>query len=573
MSAAELVPRFEPPGTGAWTLDTVHFPRPVTRFVAELFPAPAAEGFRAATAGCGLLMDRIEWAFVARWAYLCPRPVVALDEELDRAGWEALLATDRALAARLACSERALEQRRWRGEVARWEGEVKPRLLAAHRALAAKRLERADAAALRSHLQACRENLRRSIYEHHRLNVAPVLPAGELLAQAREWTGRPLGELVPLLGGARSAPFGGAAAELGRLAAALREDREASAALDSDAPADEVLERVAARPGESGRALVACRRLAGCLSAGGCFDVAEPCLDELPAVLLGVLRTALAGGATSSERDPALELLEALPAARRKAFCELLAEARAAHRVRDERALYCDLWAYGLCRRAILATGLALARVGAVACPPHLVEAGFGEICALLEGARQPGADELAARVEQRRRADERDAPPTLGERPRRPVPLEWLAPGAARTEQAFRTYLAAMSGEEPGASGPALRGIAASPGVRRGRARVLRDGRDLDRVREGDVLVAAATTPALGHLLPLVGAIVTDRGGVLSHAAIVARELGIPAVVGTGEATARIADGALVLVDGGVGKVTLLDVRAQPAHSVHGSR
>ncbi len=72
-------------------------------------------------------------------------------------------------------------------------------------------------------------------------------------------------------------------------------------------------------------------------------------------------------------------------------------------------------------------------------------------------------------------------------------------------------------------------------------------------------MLVTASTTEAFNIVLPLLGAIVTDRGGLLSHAAIVSRECGIPAVVGCREATALIADGARVRVDGTTGEVRVL--------------
>ena len=105
---------------------------------------------------------------------------------------------------------------------------------------------------------------------------------------------------------------------------------------------------------------------------------------------------------------------------------------------------------------------------------------------------------------------------------------------------------------------GPLL-GVGASPGVYVGRARVISGPGDFERLEPGDVLVAAFTTPAYNVVLPLLGAVVTDRGGMLSHPAIVAREFGIPAVVGTGSATATIADGARVRVDGTLGTVTVL--------------
>jgi pyruvate,water dikinase len=80
----------------------------------------------------------------------------------------------------------------------------------------------------------------------------------------------------------------------------------------------------------------------------------------------------------------------------------------------------------------------------------------------------------------------------------------------------------------------------------------------DFSRLVQGDVLIAPTTTPAYNVVLPLLSAVVTDTGGVLSHAAIVAREYGIPAVVATGTATTSIKDGAVVTVDGTRGIVTL---------------
>jgi len=103
------------------------------------------------------------------------------------------------------------------------------------------------------------------------------------------------------------------------------------------------------------------------------------------------------------------------------------------------------------------------------------------------------------------------------------------------------------------------LYGLAASKGVYEGPARRVSSPSEFARIVKGDVLVTESTTEAFNILLPLLGGIVTDSGGLLSHAAIVAREYGIPGVVGTREATERIADGAFVRVDGDAGEVTIL--------------
>jgi pyruvate,water dikinase len=104
------------------------------------------------------------------------------------------------------------------------------------------------------------------------------------------------------------------------------------------------------------------------------------------------------------------------------------------------------------------------------------------------------------------------------------------------------------------------IRGYAASAGVVEGIARVLTSPNDIGQVREGDILVCAVTNPSWAPIFGKILAAVSDIGGTMSHAAIVAREYGMPAVVGTGQATKRIRTGQRVRVDGGRGIVTLLD-------------
>ncbi len=98
---------------------------------------------------------------------------------------------------------------------------------------------------------------------------------------------------------------------------------------------------------------------------------------------------------------------------------------------------------------------------------------------------------------------------------------------------------------------GPSIRkglaGLPASPGRASGPVRVIRTPEEFDRLQPGDVLVAPATTPAWTPLFARAAAVVTDTGSPLAHASLAAREYGIPAVVGTGNATARLQDGQIV--------------------------
>ena len=116
---------------------------------------------------------------------------------------------------------------------------------------------------------------------------------------------------------------------------------------------------------------------------------------------------------------------------------------------------------------------------------------------------------------------------------------------------------LPATSGEQ---TGNMIRGIGASAGQVTATARVLAGPADFGRLQPGDVLVASITTPAWTSLFARASGVVTDIGGPLSHSSIVAREYGIPAVLGTNVASRRIPDGARVRVDGDAGTVTLLD-------------
>jgi len=122
-----------------------------------------------------------------------------------------------------------------------------------------------------------------------------------------------------------------------------------------------------------------------------------------------------------------------------------------------------------------------------------------------------------------------------------------------------YMTHFGADPARRPQATKETLGGHGVSGGRYAGRARIVRSAADFEKIESGDVLVTRITSSGYNVLLPLLGAVVTDRGGALCHTAIVAREFGIPAVVGTGDATTRIPDGARIVVDGDRGVVEIL--------------
>ncbi|MBN2394180.1 MAG: hypothetical protein JXR84_25835 [Anaerolineae bacterium] len=147
-------------------------------------------------------------------------------------------------------------------------------------------------------------------------------------------------------------------------------------------------------------------------------------------------------------------------------------------------------------------------------------------------------------------------APSELGTRPDEPAYLY-----SAEARRMMR-YIGGMVAETPlpAAEPGQLRGQAGSPGKACGPARVIRSLAEAHRLQPGDILVTTTTAPPWTPLFLTAAAVVTDAGGLLSHGAVVSREYRIPAVVGTRDATTRIADGQMIQVDGNQGLVKLLE-------------
>jgi pyruvate,water dikinase len=351
----------------------------------------------------------------------------------------------------------------------------------------------------------------------------------------------------------------GASGELGRLVAAFAEDASAREILQSEGDPAQVLSDLRSLRSDVGQALAGYLDLVGYRLLDG-FDISGRYALELPDALLRAIRTSVQKGeGPAADVDAHIAgIREQVPGQHQAEFDELLGEARLMYRIRDERGVFSDIWASGIARRAVLAAGRRLADAGRIDDPEHFIDADIGEMVSMLSGSGGPSADELAGRFGYRTSHTAKDAPPVLGPHPS-PPDTSGLPLGAARVMRATGAALGELFGSsEAPQEDKLLRGLAASGGVYEGPARRVSGPSEFDRIIEGDVLVTESTTEAFNILLPLLGAIVTDSGGLLSHSAIVAREYGIPGVVGTREATERIPDGVMVRVDGNAGEVTV---------------
>ena len=225
--------------------------------------------------------------------------------------------------------------------------------------------------------------------------------------------------------------------------------------------------------------------------------------------------------------------------------------------LRDDNGPVTAEWPLGLLRRALLGVGDALVARGAITDRSLALELRTGEL-EVNDLLLLPDEGELRQRRALRASQNKLEAPWLLGPAELAP-PLEALPPTLAGVVSMVLTVVRHL-GMDGDTTSNGLQGSGIGSASYRGTARVAASPEDaLDRLEPGDVLVVACTTPAYNLVLSLAGAVVTAAGGSMSHAAVIARELGIPAVVGARTALVDIPDGAQVEVDPVAGIVRLL--------------
>lgn len=560
------IPAFHPPGPGAWELETTHFSRPVSRFIQKPYEEGFGRGFSSSTARFGVMLERMEPRFVNDFAFMQLRPFGAppgAKGPPPKIVFQLLTRIVPKIRARLRTSAAAFEKKQWRLDLERWDAVVRPASDKRHLEIQDVDLRALSDEALVDHLRVCRDQFRDMVTQHHEFTISCSMPIGDLLAHVHAWTGKSPGEILQVLRGSSAISLGVAVKELEALAEAIRADDASKALLASSEAPQVILDRLAATDGKVGDAMRAYLRVVSYRSVG--YDVSVKCAIELPGALVGSIRTFVAGPRAVDDGVKArIEKLRAdIPAEHHAAFDDLITEARFINRLRDERGHYSDAWAVGLARRALLEVGDRLVKRGTFDDRELAVDASFEELSALVLGKDGPSLDELKKRAAWRaeRTVSDADIPQWLGAPPSGPPPTEWFPEHGRRAQRAVNAFLDSLF-VEPAAERTkvSVKGLPVSPGTYEGVARLIESENDFDRIQQGDVLVTRSTSPYFNVVLPLLGAIVTDRGGQLCHAAIVSREYGIPGVVGTREATSLVKDGARVSVDGTTGVVTVLE-------------
>ena len=558
----------EPPD-GFWERDASHWPAPHSPLGRSITYPSANAVTPELCRNFGMLAERIELTDIGGWHYVRTVPLGGKDRKPPPAlvlGLMArLLPTMRA---RARTAREVVRDGRGTEAVERWWQEWQPTLLARHEALLAVGLPQLSDESLVGHFESVNELLRDGLGSHMQVVGAVMIETAPLLSTAPELLGwEPLRalELVAGLSFRSSEP----ARELARLAERARSSPAILAALEDIAPETPAWiaesDPVFAADFETYRWYYGARGLSR--------DPADPTIADRPELLLRMLAGQIVRGHDPSELDRlngahrARRLEEARGALRtrtgdeRARFDAALARAERAYPLREDNVFVALQAPLGLVRYAALDVGRRLADRGQVDQPADVFFLEYADLIGALRDGRD-ARDVVLCRKGERAWVLAHPGPASYGTPPGPPPSLRYLPREARELTEAFFGFmsLALDPGTAQDSVAAGIHGVPGSPGRHSGPARVVIDEGHFDKIEPGDVVVCPVTQPTWSVIFPLLGAVVTDSGGVLSHPAIIAREFRIPAVVATGNATSLLRDGEIVTVDGTTGTVEIRD-------------
>ena len=541
-----MAPDFVPPGHGQWAVDLSHYPRGATPISQWLLTEGFHNGFSKVFAELGLPAETMSIEFVHGYMYTRLKPLIGGDSKPRKQPPTPILK----LAARLHPAFRArnrtamatLRDRPSNAVVERWEEELRPRLVATNEAFQRFDVGDADDVALQSHINALLTKLRDNFELHFWLHGHDLGPIARYLHACIGWGLDPIESISALAGASPTT------------AKPMEMLCELRALVDAAPEPVDTLDDVRALSDEARDLLDTYLEQRGHILATG-YDLDARTLIEMPSVVLSSIRSAEPAEAPNAD-GIAGELRNQLQTGQRADFDLSLADARNVMDMRDDNGPLTIEWPVGLLRRALIESGRRLVERGTIAQTEHVFELTPAEVRDMFTGLL-PAADVLAERADVRQAQSLLDPPRTLGDAEPEP-PLDALPPALAELTAMVKVTqkyigLDGAVGAEP------LAGAGIGDTRYLGVARVASSADDaIDRLAPGEVLVVRATSPAFNVVLSIAGAVITSEGGVLSHAAVLSRELGIPAVIGVSGAL-DIPDGATVEVDPSLGQVRVV--------------
>lgn len=539
---------FEPPGPGQWALDRSHYPSAVTPISQHILTRGLERGMKQVFAESGVPAQQIDARFVNGFMYTRLRPLIGGDRPTKKLPPLVVLR----IASRIHPEFRrrtksAMATRRDRPslEIARqWAETIKPAIVVENLAFQNVDLPSLDDGVLAQHLTDLLDHVAENAERHFLLHGHDLGPIAQYLHHAIAWGLGPDEAIAALAGASPST-----SRPIEKLVQLRLMLEAASGTIES-------LDDVRSISPDAARLVDEYLAEYGSVLATG-YDLTERTLGELPTVVFNSIASARMPAPTD-HLARAARLQEQVPAEHHGDFDEYLHDARAVMDMRDDNGPQTVEWPVGLLRLALLEAGQRLVDQQLLDDVDHIFGIEFDEAKRLFTSGPPP-ATTMAERAAVRDAQRLLDPPLTLGPAEPEP-PLDVLPAPIARTVGMVQTALKYLGMDGAIESADGLTGAGIGETAYTGRARVADSAFEaIEKLEPGDVLVVRATSPAFNAVLAIAGAVVTTDGGPMSHAAVLARELGIPAIIGASGAL-DIADGSLVEVDPVAGLVRVIE-------------
>ncbi len=542
---------WEAPGPGFWELDQSHFSGGSTPLLQMISARTMSRGMRRMFAELGAPLDTLQPAFVNGFFYSRLRPLIRPDKPATKLPPLWILKTATRLhpemRRRAKTSATSLSGRPWRAVVERWETTTRHDVERANLALQDVCLADLDDGALIAHTRRVLDHGLVHWEMHFYLHGFDLGPIGYLLYDCQEWGIAPA-DVIPLLEGASPSTT-----------APLAAVERIRASVDASGCEPASLGELRSLSPEIAADLDLYLRYRGSLLFSR-YDLDGVTLGERPDLVLQTIMSGQERAAGVPVEVRIASVRERVAPEHRVTFDERLTEARAAMNLRDDNGPTTAEWPLGLLRLSLLEVGRRMVNSGHASCPERAFEVTQDEIGPALLAGTGPSSAELDRRHALRRFQATLTAPMTLGT-PEPTPPMSVLPPAMGKLVGMVQLVIEQMGmGGDRDALGSGLQGTGIGHQAYRGIARRAASPEEaLDAMQPGDILVVAFTTPAYNVVLAIAGGIVTSVGGPLSHAAVLARELGIPAVIGAPRALIDIDDGQEIEVDPVAGEVRLV--------------
>ena len=573
-------PVWEPPGLGQWDYDPSHSPPAPTLLMRRIGAQSATTAYQQVFEQFGLPLKTLQVEFVNGKMFRSLVPLVEADPNRSAPPSAAIW-----LAARLhpefrrrnATARKTINNRLFLDPIEHWHAVERQEWIDRNLAFQDEDLSTLDDDELAGHVERVANHTLEGWTRHHQLHATDLGPIGALLARTNEWGLDPV-EVMSLLQGASDATT-----EPARLLAEVAQAVvDGGTNLSTLASLDDV--RVASP--EAGRLLDDYLRVFGWRTVTS-YDIEASTTNELPDITLNTIRSAAlppkdrveiddqSDGESTAGRTEALA--DQLNPKDRPEFTQKVSDARLAYGLRDDNGPLTAEWPMGLIRRAYLAADRRLNTSGRFETTGDAFELDADELAKVLKGSATPDEATITQRRQRRQWEATLEVPSMLGPKSDPPSPKllpRWLR----QMVEAVTSTIALLEPESESRAGKSaevtqisdddqqsggntkLSGLGIGTEPYKGRALVATKPEDaLERMMPGDVLVAAWTAPTYNTVMAMAGGFVVQEGGLLSHAAVLARELDIPAVIGVAGAMTTIGDGDLIQVDPQAGEVTIM--------------